>query len=151
MTVETEMAVTRITPGHLDAIVDIFLDVYNGPPWNDSWERENARAYLAAFMANPHFIGYALELDNCCQGACFGKVRYWWQGTEYYISEIFVARPVQRQGRGAAFMEMIQADLTQKGIHTITLLTDRQSGADRFYDRQGFRTKERVVMKYKNF
>lgn len=135
----------------LKDLVDIFLTVYNGPPWNDQWNRDQAENYLSSFIANPSFIGYTVYQNKRLVGACLGEKRYWWEGDEYFINEIFIDNSAQRQGIGSKFINQIQANLAEMGIRTITLLTDRDSAADQFYKNNGFHDKEIVTFKFKNY
>nr|WP_320012436.1 GNAT family N-acetyltransferase [uncultured Desulfobulbus sp.] len=145
------MEIKKLDPLISDELLGIFIQGYNNPPWNDQWDIDKARVYLKAFIGDPCFIGYSAYQKELLIGACLGTRRYWWKGDEYYIHEIFIDKSHQRQGIGTSFMNQIQSDLLQKNIRTITLLTDRGTPADEFYEKNGFGSSDRLVFKYKNF
>ena len=145
------MKIKMIEPIELEDLVCMFLTVFNGPPWNDEWERSKAEQYLSSFIANPSFLGFSAHQDERLIGACFGEKRYWWEGDEYFINEIFIDKSVQKRGFGSKFIYEIQKELLQKGIRAITLLTDRDSLSDKFYIKNGFQNKDILTFKFKNF
>ena len=132
-------------------VIKIFLNVYTGSPWNDQWDYDRAELYLKSFISNPSFVGYLAYNNDQLIGVCVGERKYWWQGDEYYINEIFIDRPFQRKGIGSKFLNLIQNELKQKGIGTITLLTVKRNPADIFYKVNGFKDKDVMTFKYKNF
>jgi len=145
------MEIKKLDVSILNELLNLFIDVYNNPPWNDQWVVERAKVYLMAFMADPSFIGYSAYHNRQLIGACFGTIKHWWKGDEYYIHEIFIDRSSQRQGIGSSFIDNIQKDLQQKDIRTISLLTDKGTPADKFYNSNGFKDINKMVFKYKTF
>ena len=71
-------------------------------------------------------------------GLSMGYIKHWYSGTEYIINEFCVDRHSQGKGIGTAFMKAIEAYLSEKGIHQIFLLTDKDVPAYIFYQHNGF-------------
>lgn len=145
------MITTKFNQAELEKLIEIFLNVYSGPPWNDKWVKSRAVLYLKAFISDPLFIGYSAYHSDHLIGACFGIKKYWWKGDEYYIHEFFIDRAFQRKGFGSLFLNQIQQRLTKVGIKTIALLTKKGTSADNFYITNGFKNIENLTFKYKNF
>ena len=145
------MEIKNFDSNKLDDLIDIFLRVYNGPPWFDNWKKERALKYLNSFISDPCFIRYLAFNNGILIGACFGARRYWWKADEYYINEIFIEQSNQRQGIGTEFINKIQDDLIRKEIRTIILLTDRNTPANEFYKKAGFQDNDDIIFKYKQF
>jgi len=145
------MEIKKLDTSVSEELRDLFVRVYNDPPWNDQWTAEKAEKYLNSFIDNPLFIGYSAFLDGQQVGGCFGTRKYWWTGDEYNILEFFIDNSFHRQGLGSTFMELIRANIEQNNIKTITLLTLRDTPADRFYSKVGFKDHDRLVFKSKSF
>ena len=58
---------------------------------------------------------------------------------------------MQGKGYGSAFLSLIEAHLTERGIHTIYLTTDRDVPALGFYRSHGFTELPNDVALYKTF
>ena len=87
------MIIKKFDHNELKNIINIFLNVYNGPQWNDQWDDGRAEVYLKTFISNPSSINYLAYSNEQLIGACIGERKCWWQGDEYYINEIFIDRP----------------------------------------------------------
>ncbi|MBN1649138.1 MAG: GNAT family N-acetyltransferase [Spirochaetales bacterium] len=76
---------------------------------------------------------------------CIGHARKWWNSSEYYIEEYFISPELQHQGFGTVFLQKIEEDLVQKSIKKITLLTARDTPAEKFYNKNGFVKSEYMI------
>lgn len=134
----------------LDPCVDLFLQVFSRPPWSDRWpSREKAKAYLSDLAGAPGFRGYlAVDRDGLC-GMCFGHVRQWWQGDEYFIDEMCVRVSDQGLGTGTGMMGFITGELKKEGIVSVLALTEKCIPAEGFYRKNGFTASERMVLMYR--
>ncbi len=144
------MKIREFDQEQLETLIEIFIQVYNNTPWNDNWDREKANTYLREFIANPLFIGYLAYQDIKLIGGCFGVKQSWWKGNEYFIHEIFIHDSFQGQGMGSRFLKKIEQELEQKDIKSITISTNKDIPADKFYESNGFKTKEEKIFKFKN-
>lgn len=129
----------RLEAAMLDAVTDLFLEVFTRPPWNDHWEsRDAARAYLAAHLDYNSFGGFAAWLDGRLVAVSLGFAKPWARGLEYWVNEFFVATDCQGRGLGSAFLGWIKAELKAEGMNALILSTERSYPAYRFYGRNGF-------------
>ncbi len=72
----------------LKECANLMVKVFSGEPWFDKWESiEHAANYLKEFMDNPVFIGFVIRKNDNIVEACFGHIRSWYEGKEYYIDE----------------------------------------------------------------
>ncbi|MBN1583521.1 MAG: GNAT family N-acetyltransferase [Anaerolineae bacterium] len=127
------------------ACIELFIQVFCLPPWNDQWSLESAGDYLDDIVDTPGFFGVVGYNDGKLMGVCLGHRKRWWQGDEYHIEELFVAPRVQRRGIGRQIVEYARQELHAAGIGRVTLLTARGTPADRFYNKLGFTRSERLV------
>ena len=72
-------------------------------------------------------------------GLSMGRIKHWYQGTEYCIDEFCAAGRFQNKGIGSRFLREIEAYLADRGIRHIFLLTDRDVPAHAFYLKNRFR------------
>jgi len=84
------MKVFKYTNEHLESCVNLYIKVFNAPPWNDKWTSETATKLLTNFSNMPSFIGFIGIIENQIIAACFGYKKMWWNNEEYFIEEMFV-------------------------------------------------------------
>lgn len=129
-----------------EPVTALFRDVFTEDPWNDDWsDPEQLGAYIDDLIgqSNSLALGY-LDGDRLV-GLSMGRIKHWYEGTEYCIDEFCVAKSYQHQGIGGSFLREIEAYLAEKGIRHIFLLTDRDVPAHAFYLKNGFRELENNV------
>ena len=136
---------------YIDEVVQLFLDVFENEPWNDSWpSKEKAKQYLLDITNTPGFIGYLKYKDNQLIGALLGHIVHWWEGDEFFIKEFFVDRHLQNKGIGSQLMEHLKVDLQNKNVHTMLLLTESNAPAAKFYQKRGFKVSSHTIFMFKN-
>lgn len=130
----------------LERCTALFVDVFSQEPWNDRWPVEKAGNYLSDFTATPGFIGVVAEDNkNNIIGIIFGCRRQWWSGDEFWINEMCVDRSCQQSGIGSAMLRYLENILTNEGIGSMVLLTNRGVPAEGFYHKNGFGEISKVV------
>jgi GNAT superfamily N-acetyltransferase len=144
------MEIREYSSTHLRDCADLFVRVFNSPPWNDRWTTEKARALLAGFANTPGFMGFVGIIDDRIVGACFGRKRTWWNREEYHVEEMFVGQEHQRTGLGSELLKGAEEALKRKDISALTLLTGRATYAKDFYLKNGFHVVDKVVFMAKS-
>lgn len=121
------------------SITALFKDVFTQEPWNDDWsDPEQLHAYIddLIMQSNSLTIGYFRGEELV--GLSMGRIKHWYQGTEYCIDEFCIAGRFQNKGIGSSFLREIEACLKEKGIRHIFLQTDKDVPAHAFYLKNGF-------------
>ena len=131
--------------GDLARCTEAFVEVFNAEPWNDEWTLARADAYLLDFCRTPGFLGMVAAEGEEVTGFIFGVQRKWWSGDEFFIHEMCVKQQQQNQGVGRGLLQHVEKELSDRGVHSITLLTDRGIPAEAFYKKNGFEEIERIV------
>ncbi|WP_419875405.1 GNAT family N-acetyltransferase [Candidatus Pristimantibacillus sp. PTI5] len=134
----------------LDKCTLLFCEVFNGEPWNDQWSDRKAREYLLDFVGTPGFMGLVAIQDEEIIGFICGCRKKWWENDEFFVNEMCVHPKDQGQGMGSKMFESLERELLAEDIKTITLLTDRNVPAEKFYKRNGFSEINRIVFLAKN-
>ena len=134
-----------LTAENIACCADLYLDVFNAPPWNDGWERAAVVERLAAFMAFPAARGMALLVEEAPVAMVLGWKERWVNGWTFHIKEMCVAGHMQRQGAGSALMRALEDVLRRDEVVSMNLQTLEEAPAFGFYEGLGYR-KGRVVM-----
>lgn len=138
-------ATVDLTGENIADCVDLYLGVFNAPPWNDGWEQGAVLERLTAFMAFPTARGLALLQDGAPVAMVLGWKERWVNGWTFHIKEMCVTRHLQRQGAGAVLMRALEDVLRAEGVVSLNLQTLEEAPAFGFYEGLGYR-KGRVAM-----
>ena len=145
-----------MTAGPAEAIVDVhgelvprcadlFIAVFNGPPWNESWTAGSAYERLAEITGTPGFAGVALTAGNDVTGVALGQTERWHTGRIFCLREMFVRPGLQHQGRGSRLLAALYDRVPDAAGHY--LLTDRGTPAQAFYEKHGYtEARARIMM-----
>jgi aminoglycoside 6'-N-acetyltransferase I len=143
------LKIRELLPGDIDTCVNMLIETYNPPPWNDHWTRETGKKYLAEFISSNDFIGYAAIESDEIIGAIFAHRKTWWTKDEIYIDELFIRPDRQQHGCGKKLMEQVEKLSKESGCGGVTLLTNKDRPAKVFYEKIGYSTAEHVIFMYK--
>lgn len=126
----------------LDACVEIYVEAFAAPPWEESWAPVDARLRLTDFLATPRSLGVCALDDGAVTGFALGHRERSGSKDHFLLQEMCVAPGRQRAGVGAALLEALGAAMPD--VRHWFLLTARDSHAADFYARQGFRPAGRL-------
>ena len=93
-------------------------------------------------------ISVAEQLEVCLlytSGVSLGRLKHWFNGTEYCIDDFCIRSSCQGKGAGSLFLKMLRAYGRKKNYKKITLRTKRTASAYEFYKKNGFREIEEDV------
>lgn len=130
----------------LSVLVTLFVTTFNAPPWSETWTEEGALACLQDLLALPRAWSLAACDVPTCLGAVLGYDIVKDFGLAHEVREMFVHPGTQGRGVGR---ELLQSHLTaagERGVLSVYLLTARESPAESFYTRLGFRHARRQVV-----
>jgi len=128
----------------LEHCATLLIEAYNFPPWNDSWTPETAKALLNCYYNSPEFIGWFATAGSDVVVFAVGNVEPHYNGSIFYVRDIVVSSPFQKLGLGKELMARIKKDLSEQGIKTIILFTNKAIVG--FYEKSGFATIEDMNM-----
>ncbi len=137
--------ITDLTSDALDACVSLYVETFNAPPWNESWQVEDATQRLSDFLATPRAHGVCLaDSDERLLGFALGHLERSGADDHFLLKEMCVRNSQQRQGHGTRLLDA----LTERVAYARHwyLLTARDSDASAFYERNGFRPAGRMAV-----
>lgn len=101
-------------------------------------------------MGNKNSLCFGAYQDGNLVGIALGRIKSWYEGTEYWVEEFGVLPERQQTGIGSEFLRQIERMVAERGISHMALLTDRQVSAYRFYRKNGFEEREDTVFLVKS-
>jgi aminoglycoside 6'-N-acetyltransferase I len=144
--VDVNLDIVEMDPDRLTPFAELYVDVFNSPPWSEEWTVPIALARLGEIAGTPGFLGLAVLDEESVVGFVAGYGETFLDGTDFYIKEMCVKTDRQRQGIGTALLDCLRARLTDDGVRKMYLLTARESSAEAFYAKSGFYTSEKMIM-----
>ena len=140
------MKVRPVQSIDLPVIASTFQSTFNAAPWNEQWTHESALACLRDLLALPRGLALAVWDGSMCVGGAFGFDQQKDTALTHEIKEFFIHPDRQGQGMGKQLMKAYLPELEARGISSIYLLTARDSSAEQFYGRLGFRRARRQMV-----
>ena len=131
---------------NLSECVELFIGVFNAPPWSESWNLDSATQQMDDCFGTPGFYGLIARTDDETLGFAFGFVRRWDKTRHFHLKEMCVATGQQRLGVGTALMHELEAQLKNQGVAKLTLDTARETPAQAFYEKNGFGVSPKMIM-----
>lgn len=141
--------IKKFESSDLKMCAEIMMSVYNNEHWQCQWNLETAQSYLQDYSDNKKFVGYTLWLDGIIIGAIFCHEKVWWNNSEVFVDEMFIAPDFQRQGYGAQLLNAVETYIKAHNLAGFTLSTNRFTPAPDFYRKNGFSDAEHVIFMYK--
>lgn len=131
---------------HLKGCSNLFVEVFNGSPWHESWSFETASKRLGNCYSTPGFYGIVAIEENKVSGFALGFAEFSYEGQYFYLKEMCVQPNKQRSGIGTKIVDALYRGLDDKDISMIYLLTMRDSSAADFYQKCGFSYSSKMSM-----
>ena len=99
-------------------ITDIFVEVFNAPPWSDKWTQETATEYIGRIVRNEYFQGLCCVEGDRVVGFLLGNYEYWYTGETFHIKELCVSGKMQHAGCGTRLIARLEGDLAARGVRS---------------------------------
>jgi len=86
-------ALTILTKEKLTDCIHLYIDVFNSPPWNETWTVESASERLSDLLSTPKFRGYTQHIDGKPAGFIAGNAKRTSKGMTFYIAGFASTHP----------------------------------------------------------
>ncbi len=140
------MKIERMNEKNMGKYIEIYQDVFKREPWFINESDNDIKEYFLKYFKLNNFLGYEILVDDEIKGFCLGLKKPWIEGYEYFIDQICILHKEQRQGYGGEFLELVDEYLYEEEVVSITLLTDRYTGAYKFYSKNKFENLKEYTM-----
>lgn len=140
------MEIRELGIDDLREIKKAMLAIFSGDPWNDRWTDRQLDIYVRELIGAGNSLSFGLYECGSLIGISLGRVKHWYEGTEYWIDEFGILSERQGNGAGSYFLGKIEKILREKEIYTVVLLTERNMPAYRFYKNNGFTEQKNSIL-----
>ncbi|MHC9000482.1 GNAT family N-acetyltransferase [Enterococcus bulliens] len=146
------MRYREVTAVDHEQIAQKYIETFAKAPWNETHEFETILMYIKRLAAMNTFMGLIVETSDTHTflGVALGYIKPWYQGEEYVLDTFFIDPSHQSQHIGTRFMEHLKIVLASREIPAIMLDTDRDTPAEKFYQKHGFSASEDTVLMFGN-
>ncbi len=138
--------IRNIDSEHIAEYGKIYAEAFAGEPWNDPWNTADATVHIKELIETKQSYGLEYVIDGKIVGFILGTSMLFHYGRTFEINDLAVAPEYQRHGIGAALLERCLADLKQKGIAGVHLITAGKGILPEFYKKYGFREEKEVIL-----
>ena len=139
-----------ISSSDLHSCVNLFVETFAHPPWNETWDPETVRQRLDQIFQTPGAFGVGIGDENLT-GFALGVSEPWHEGTHFFLKEVCIDPQFQRQGLGSKLMAYLTEQLMDRNTQWIYLLTARGDISESFYEKLGFYTSPKMILMAKRF
>lgn len=140
------MEVPPVHPTDLPVIAATFQSTFNAAPWSEQWSEEPALACLRDLLVLPRGLALAVWDGPLCVGAAFGCDQQKDTALTHEVKEVFIHPDSQGQGVGKVLMNAYLHEAEARSVRSVYLLAARDSAAEQFYVRLGFRPARRQMV-----
>ena len=140
------MEISAITRQDLASLSQLYVSVFNNPPWNEHWEYSWAYERLNWVHQAQGFIGFVVLDKNIPIGAILGHFVPFQGSKGFTVSEFFVSTNYQNRGVGTRLLQKIELELRQKNYSFVSLLTSKNSVAESFYLKRDYKKDDKLIL-----
>ena len=141
--------IRNIREDDIPQLADLFVAVFNAPPWSQDWKKEWAYERLSIIHKSYRFYGCLVETENVPVAAILSRVGSFMGELELEVLEMFVSNSRQREGLGGVLLDELKSHAKTDGISCLVLQTGRDTFAKDFYLKYGFEAHENnLLMSY---
>ena len=139
----------NIQPINMDHIGDygkIYAAAFSGPPWNDPWTPENAAIHIREIMESKQSYGLEYVTDGRVVGFILGASMLFHYGRIFEINDLAVDPAYQKRGIATELLERCIAEVKEKGMAGVNLITAGEGILPSFYEKHGFKRENKVIL-----
>ena len=138
--------IQSMTMEHIKRYGEIYAAAFSGSPWNDPWEPANAEIHVREIMESRHSYGLEYVIGDKVVGFILGASMLLHYGRTFEINDLAVDPHYQGRGIAVTLLEKCKADMKERGIVGLNLITGAEGFLPEFYERHGFKKENRVIL-----
>lgn len=142
--------IREINLGNIEEMIELYMDAFNNPPWNDKWTYDTTYKRLKDIINTPGYIGMSYYSDGVVQGMIMGRCEQYYNGISFQILEFCIRSSMQGRGYGRKLLEKFTNKLKEENITNVYLLTLHGESTEGFYNKNGFESSRDMVFMSKN-
>lgn len=138
------MKIRKATKKDLKKISDIFRKETSKKPYLQKWTQKTALEKLKEFLKKDEI--YLAVIGKEIVGLIILKISIGENGKTAFVDELWLKSGYQGKGIGTALMRYIEDTYKDKRIKSIGLISDKRSGAFRFYKKLKYKIHNQYVL-----
>lgn len=138
--------IKQTTLEHVKRYGEIYAGAFSGPPWNDPWKPENAEIHVREILESKQSYGLEYVVDGQVVGFLLGASMLFHYGRTFEINDLAVDPDFQGKGIATELLERCIADMKEKGMVGVNLITAGDGILPAFYEKHGFKKESRVIL-----
>ncbi len=131
---------------HCERYGQIYASAFSGEPWNDPWKPEDAEIHVREILESKQSYGLEYVVDGQIVAFILGASMLFHYGRMFEINDLAVDPACQGMGIAKALLERCKADMKERGIAGLNLITSGDGFLPEFYERHGFKKENRVIL-----
>ena len=135
-----------ITEKNVAIAANIFMNSFNVEPWFEKWTEETGVKRLSQIMRGEGSLGVIAYENNEPMAMIVGHEEDYYDGTRFLIKEFCVDATKKGAGVGTRVLKYYVDELKERKIVHISLYTMREKRVINFYEKNGFKEIEDLVM-----
>jgi len=135
-----------VAPSDVAHFAELYMTVFNAPPWQDGWSIPAATERLQSLAAVPRLETLGAFQAGKAVGLVLGSGERSAKGWVLHLREMFIAPALQRSGIGKALLAEFERSLADKYLG-VYLQTGATVPARRFYTQCGYAPTDLVSMR----
>ena len=125
---------------------EIYAKAFSGEPWNDPWKAEDAVIHVKEILEMKQSYGLEYVEDNMVVGFLLGSSMLFHYGRTFEINDLAVDPAWQGKGIARTLLDRCLAEMKERGIVGIHLITANEGFLPEFYERHGFSREKEVIL-----
>lgn len=140
------MKIREIAEADLGRISQLYVSVFNNPPWNEDWKYNWAYDRLNWIYRSQGFIGLINLEDDEINGAILGRFVPFKGRRGFEIVGFLVDTKCQNKGIGTELLTQLESNLKQNEYDFILLLTAKNTSVESFYLNRNYQRDDRLSL-----
>ena len=131
---------------NVNRYAEIYAAAFSAEPWNDPWDTGDARTHVLELLESNQSYGLEYVYKGEIVGFILGTSMMFHYGRTFEINDLAVDPPYQKRGIATALLKKCIADMKERGIEGIHLITAADGLLPGFYAKHGFVPENRVML-----
>jgi len=138
--------IQRCSLSHVEQYGKIYAYAFSGEPWKDDWTVDGATTHVREILENKQAFGLEYVKDGQVIGFILGSSMLFHYGRTFEVNDLAVSPTYQRRGIANELMQALMAEMKDRGIIALHLITASEGVLPRFYEKLGFTKETRVML-----
>ena len=128
----------------MDECAHLLVSVFNAEPWNANYTFDTAKKELAWTIGVPGFLGL-MAFGDGVEAFAVGYIEQDDEREIFCLKTLCVRLDAQGKGVGSRLMQLLKDKLGKMGVNFIYLRTHKETLAETFYKKIGYRVSNEDV------